>query len=72
MNRRNFLKTATFTAAAPMVLGSAFTTRVAAEEALAIKLKGNINHCSCRGVFGKIPFDEACAIGKKLGLKGSR
>ncbi len=70
MNRRNFLKTATLTAAAPMVLSSAFTTRVAAEEALAIKLKGNINHCSCRGVFGKIPFDEACTIGKKLGLKG--
>ena len=70
MNRRNFLKTATFTAAAPMVLSSAFSTRVAAEEALALKLKGNINHCSCRGVFGKIQFDEACAIGKKLGLKG--
>ncbi len=70
MNRRNFLKTATFTAAAPMVLSSAFSTRVAAEEVLALKLKGNINHCSCRGVFGKIPFDEACAIGKKLGLKG--
>ena len=60
MNRRNFLKTATLTAAAPMVLSSAFTTRVAAEEAVALKLKGNINHSVSRGCFGKISLDEVC------------
>ena len=70
MNRRNFLKTATITAAAPVVLSSSFTARLAAEEAVVTKLKGNINHCACRGAFGKIPFEEACAVGKTLGLKG--
>ena len=70
MNRRNFLKTATITAASPLVLSSSFTARLAAEEVVAMKLKGNINHCACRGTFGKIPFEEACAVGKTMGLKG--
>ena len=70
MNRRNFLKTATLTAAAPMVLSPAFSTRVAAEEAVALKLKGNINHSVSRGCFGKISLDEVCLAGKQMGLVG--
>jgi len=58
------------TAVAAVAVASKFSSRAAAEEVVAAKLKGNINHSVCRGCFGKISLEDACIAGKQMGLVG--
>ena len=66
MNRRKFLSAVTLAAASAPLL----PTILRAEDAVPLKLKGNIHHAICRGTFGKVSLDEACRQAKELGLVG--
>ena len=66
MNRRKFLSAVTLSAASAPLLPAILR----AEDAVPLKLKGNIHHAICRGTFGKVSLDEACRQAKELGLVG--
>src|SRR5882724_2753440 len=66
MTRREALKTAALATAA----AAAFSQRLhAADAAAGPDLKGRINHSVCKWCFDKIPLEEFCAAGKKMGLQ---
>ncbi|HOD80753.1 MAG: Hydroxypyruvate isomerase [Planctomycetes bacterium ADurb.Bin126] len=56
--------------AAAVAAATAPTVALAAEQAEPPKLKGRIKQCCTRGMFRKMPIDEACRTAKALGLHG--
>ncbi len=64
MTRRKFIRSATLaTASAPL-----FSKVAQAEDAMPVKLKGNIHQSVCRWCYGKIKLDDLCVAGKNMGL----
>jgi hydroxypyruvate isomerase len=67
ISRRSALRTAGGIALAASV--SSLSTRLnAAEQALG-QSKGRINHSVCKWCYGKIPLEDLCVVGKKMGLQ---
>ena len=67
ISRRNLLRS-TSIAAAGVVLGSA--QAAGGEESKSSALKGRIKQSASKWCYGKIPLDEFCAAGAKIGLVG--
>ncbi|MES2266265.1 MAG: TIM barrel protein [Bacteroidota bacterium] len=69
-NRRSAIKSLLAGSAAIGASGmlSSFTSEQ--KEAMADKLKGNINHAVCRWCYGDISVEQLCVAAKDIGIKG--
>ena len=68
LSRRSaILKAAT--AVTAVAVTAKFSSRAAAaEEVVAAKLKGRINHSACKWCYKTVPLEDLCAAGKAMGL----
>jgi len=64
--RSAILKAAT--AVTAVAVTAKFSSRAAAEEVVAAKLKGRINHSACKWCYKTVPLEDLCAAGKAMGL----
>jgi len=69
MSRRSALRTVTGGTVAVAAAASLSRRLQAADEAVGSKLKYRINHSVCKWCYGKIPLEEFCQAGKKIGLQ---
>ncbi|MCX6895019.1 MAG: TIM barrel protein [Verrucomicrobia bacterium] len=56
------------TAVTAVAVTAKFSSRAAAEEVVATKLKGRINHSACKWCYKTVPLEDLCAAGKAMGL----
>lgn len=69
MKRRETLKKIAGGAIVTATVGSMSNRLIAAENQLASKLKGKINHSVCQWCYGSIPLEDLCKAAKKIGLQ---
>jgi len=69
MTRRSALTKLTTTTAAVAATVSLAQRLQAADDAAGSSLKGRINHSVCKWCYSKVPLDEMCQAGKKMGLQ---
>src|SRR4051812_20247548 len=69
MTRRSALATLTSTAAVVAAATSLAERLQAADDAAGSSLKGRINHSVCKWCYSKVPLEEMCQAGKKMGLQ---
>ena len=68
MTRRTALARITSTSAAAVAATSLAQRLQAADEAAGPAVKGRINHSVCKWCYGKVPLEDLCVEGKKMGL----
>src|SRR6185503_4052795 len=69
MTRRTALSRITTTSAVAAAAASLGQRLQAADEAAGAGLKGRINHSVCKWCYGKVPLEDLCVAGKKMGLQ---
>ena len=69
MSRRSALRTVTGGTVALAAAASMSRRLQAADEAVGSKLKYRINHSVCKWCYDKIPLEDFCQAGKKIGLQ---
>ena len=69
MTRRSAIGKLSGSAAALTAAASLAQHLQAADEAAGADLKGRINHSVCKWCYGKIPLEDLCQAGKKMGLR---
>jgi hydroxypyruvate isomerase len=69
-NRRSAIKNLLAGTAAISASGMLSSFKAEEKEAMAQKLKGNINHAVCRWCYNDISVDALCAAAKDIGIKG--
>ncbi|MDB5285699.1 MAG: hydroxypyruvate isomerase [Mucilaginibacter sp.] len=69
-NRRSAIKNLLAGTAAIGASGMLSSFKAKEKEAMAQKLKGNINHAVCRWCYNDISVDALCAAAKEIGIKG--
>ena len=69
MTRRSALGALAGSAAAATAVASLSQRLQAADESAGADLKGKINHSVCKWCYGKIPLEDLCQAGKKMGLR---
>jgi hydroxypyruvate isomerase len=69
ISRRSALRKVTSGSVALAAAANLSARLQAADDAVGSKLKYHINHSVCKWCYGKIPLEEFCQAGKKIGLQ---